>query len=267
MAKTLRHTTIERIHIQSVHLERPVTIDYYIPKTIHLGQTIPLLILNDGQMLEEMNFGNILDRYLAENPDRPLLAACIHAGDERTMEYGTTRILHYKGLGGKAAAYTRFILHEMLLHTLDKYPFINAQDVSFGGFSLGGLSALDICWNHSNLFRRVGVFSGSLWWRSKALDEGYNDDTDRIMHKLIRDGDHHPDLTFYFQCGTLDETADRNNNGVIDSIDDTLDLITELEKKGYRQPEDIVYVEIAGGKHDGETWAQCLPDFLQWGWG
>jgi hypothetical protein len=64
----------------------------------------------------------------------------------------------------------------------------------------------------------------------------------------------------------MDETMDRNNNGIIDSIDDTLDLIKELERKGYRK-EDITYLEFANGKHDIPTWAKAMPEFLKWGWG
>ncbi len=255
-----------QIKIASTHLARKVTMDYYVPMYPGQALHIPLLIVNDGQMLAEMNFGQIAEHYHRENPDHPLLVAAIHAGENRIMEYGTAGIPNYSRQGAKAEAYTRFVLTEMLLHTLNLYPFIDAQKVSFAGFSLGGVSALDIAWNHAHLFRRVGVFSGSFWWRSKPLGEGYNDDTDRIVHQIIRQGTYRPDLKFYFQCGTLDETADRNNNGIIDSIDDTRDLIAELERKGYRSPDDITYVEVEGGRHDGATWAACLPDFLRWGW-
>lgn len=256
----------KQVKITSTHLGRKVTIDYYIPQYIDGLQPMPLLLVNDGQMLEEIQFERIAEQYHHENPARPLLVAAIHAGQDRIMEYGTSGIPNYKNQGAKADAYTRFVLTELLLHTLDKFPNIDAQQVSFAGFSLGGVSALDIAWNHAHLFRRVGVFSGSLWWRSKPLGEGYNDDTDRIVHQLIRQGQHQPNLKFYFQCGTLDETADRNNNGIIDSIDDTHDLIQELQRKGYQAPGDITYVEVEGGRHDGATWAACLPDFLRWGW-
>lgn len=60
---------------------------------------------------------------------------------------------------------------------------------------------------------------------------------------------------------------DRNNNGIIDSIDDTLTLIDELVKKGYRRKNDIKYLELQNGKHDIATWAQAMPEFLKWGWG
>ena len=105
---------------------------------------------------------------------------------------------------------------------------------------MGGLSALDIVWNHPDKFRKAGVFSGSLWWRSvDQTDKDYDDDKHRIMHQVIRNGVYHPGLKFFFQCGNMDETMDRNNNGIIDSIDDTLDLIKELMNKGYNREKDI----------------------------
>jgi hypothetical protein len=60
---------------------------------------------------------------------------------------------------------------------------------------------------------------------------------------------------------------DRNNNGIIDSIDDTLALIDELAAKGYNKTEDISYYELADGRHDVPTWAKAFPVFLEWGWG
>src|SRR5699024_6091460 len=98
-------------------------------------------------------------------------------------------------------------------------------------------------------------------------EKGYDDDQHRIMHQLVRNGDYAPWLKFFFQCGNMDETRDRNNNGIIDSIDDTLDMIRELEAKGYSLETDISYIELKDGKHDVPTWARALPDFLKWGWG
>jgi enterochelin esterase-like enzyme len=71
-------------------------------------------------------------------------------------------------------------------------------------------------------------------------------------------------LKFWFQTGTNDETDDRNKNGIIDSIDDTTDLIKLLKGKGYA---DIVYREVEGGEHNPKTWGEVLPDFLIWAFG
>ena len=74
-------------------------------------------------------------------------------------------------------------------------------------------------------------------------------------------------MKFFFQCGNRDETMDRNNNGIIDSIDDTMDVIKELTAKGWRPEKDIHYLEMPEGKHDIATWGKAMPEFLKWGWG
>ena len=85
------------------------------------------------------------------------------------------------------------------------------------------------------------------------------------MHLQVRRGDYYPWLQFFIECGTDDEKEDRNNNGVIDSIDDALDLIIELKAKGYTD-QHIHYMELEGGTHDVESWAKAWPEFLKWGW-
>jgi hypothetical protein len=71
------------------------------------------------------------------------------------------------------------------------------------------------------IFFRCGGFFRFAVVALQSLDNGYNEATDRIMHKQIREGKHQPGLKFYFTTGSLDETSDRNGNGIIDSIDDT----------------------------------------------
>jgi len=159
-----------------------------------------------------------------------------------------------------------FITEELIPSIHKLFPGKLKTHWAFAGFSLGGLSALDISWKNGQLFNTVGVFSGSLWWRTLDKDDpGYQDEQHRIMHNQIQDGQFVPGMKFYFECGTADETEDRNGNGVIDSIDDTKDLIDTLIKKGYDPDSDICYHEIAGGKHNIDTWALAFPDFLQWG--
>jgi predicted alpha/beta superfamily hydrolase len=154
-----------------------------------------------------------------------------------------------------------------LLPALEKDSGITCKEKSFAGFSLGGLSALDIVLNNSGEFSKAGVFSGSLWWRRKGYEaEGYDIEKDRLMHLQVKKGRHHPSLKFFFECGQLDETADRNNNGIIDSIEDTLDLINDLKTIGFKDDQ-IHYIELEDGEHNIETWAKAFPAFLEWGWG
>ena len=262
--KHTEHIAITQQLIESVYLQRTVTIDIYVPTNIEDPSQLSLLLLNDGQDLPEMNFTAIVDSLLATHQIQPLICVGIYAGTDRRQEYGTAHILDYEGRGTKAAAYQQFIVQELLPYIHITYCVEKFQSIAIAGFSMGGLSALDMLWNHPDIFSIAGVFSGSLWWRTKSLDDNYNDDTDRIMHQQIRKGIYHPGLRFYFTTGSLDETADRNKNGIIDSIDDTLDVIEELKKKGYCIGYDIKYINYEEGRHDVATWAIAMPQFLLW---
>ena len=252
--------------LSSAFLRRNVRLDWYVT-----GPSPALVLFNDGQDLDAMGIARALNGGL-----RPLLCVGIHAGSNRLQEYGTAASGDFAGRGSRAFLYTHFVVQELLPFLQREFSLPDDTERAFAGFSLGGLSALDIVWNHPWLFRTAGVFSGSLWWRSKGYDAGYNEDTDRIMHAQVRDGRRpgpgtpayalHSAQRFFFECGTADEKADRNGNGVIDVIDDTLDLIGDLKKRGV-PPASLRYLEIPGGEHNPETWGRALPEFLRWGWG
>lgn len=263
---TLNNVSVEQNIIQSNFLERSVQAAVYLPANFSLNENISLLLINDGQDLPKMPFEEILDTLITENIIEPLMCVGIHCSPERKMEYGIAAQKDYMGRGAKAALYTKFIFEELLPFIYKKYSMQLFKEKSFAGFSLGALSALDIVWNHPHEFTKVGMFSGSFWWRSKGYKDGYNDATDRIIHNQIRRGKYYPWLKFFFECGALDETKDRNNNGIIDSIDDTLDVIKELKHKGYGDNA-VEYLELPDGKHDVSTWARAFPYFLNWGWG
>ncbi len=257
----------EQVIYPSSFLQRDVTVDFYLPQNIVDATQLPLLFINDGQDLPKFNFLSMLNTMVSDGIIEPIIVVALHCGADRKNEYGTAFITDYKGRGTKAGAYTHFIFDEILPFARKKYNLPSVREKSFAGFSLGALSALDIVWNKANQFDKVGCFSGSFWWRSRSVDDVYTEDLDRIMHQQIRAGKYAPWLQFFFQCGTLDETADRNGNGVIDAIDDTKDLIQELVKKGYQYPGNITYYELQDGKHDVPSWGLAMPVFLKWGWG
>jgi enterochelin esterase-like enzyme len=255
--------------LRSQFLDRTVQVDSYWPGRMPQDlSTVSLLLFNDGQDLDRMGFSGVLGELYDRGCLQPLVCIGIHAGPDRKLEYGTAGVPDYQGWGARADAYTRFIFEELLPAIREWYPAPSFRDKAFAGFSLGALSAMDIVWRHPEEFARAGLFSGSFWWRTKSKDDpAFNEGTDRIMHAAVRRGGYYPWLKFFFECGTQDETEDRNRNGVIDSIDDVQDLIRELTAKGYDPRRDIRYLEIPGGKHDVETWARAMPEFLLWGWG
>ncbi|MES2774680.1 MAG: alpha/beta hydrolase-fold protein [Bacteroidota bacterium] len=264
---SLKHYEVEPFTIQSEYLDRKVFLDAYYPRNISQPSTMTLMLINDGQDMEKLGLAKMLDDLLDEGAITPILAIGIRCNEDRRLEYGTSDILDYNNRGSRARYHRKFVLQELIPY-VRKYFFLpELKEIAFAGFSLGGLSAMDIAWKHPEIFSKVGVFSASFWWRTKDLNHGYDEATDRIMHRLIREGEYAPNLKFFISTGTLDETMDRNNNGIIDSIDDALGVIEELEKKGYSSGKDIEYLELEDGRHDVPTWALAMPYFLKWGWG
>jgi len=258
--------TENKININSELLKRGVTCTILMPEENDFAEPFNLLLLNDGQEAANLQLKETLEELSSTNRIKPLIVAAIHASEDRVQEYGVAGNPDFKKRGAKAALYTEFIKSELLPAIFKHTGIENFETTAFAGVSLGGLSALDIAWHNPQLFNKAGVFSGSFWWRSKDLAKGYTD-RDRIMHNMIRDTVGKPDLKIWLQTGTKDETADRNKNGIIDSIDDTVDLIKELENKGYTRPADIQYLEMVGGSHDMATWAKAMPKFLVWAFG
>jgi len=256
----------DKITIDSALLGREVICDVLMPEDTNTNQPLHLLLLNDGQEIEALQLKQTLQNLYDNNSIAPVVIVAIHANEERLQEYGVANKPDFKNRGAKAGIYTAFVKTELLPAITGLLPTYTFTSTAFAGFSLGGLSALDIAWNNPDLFDKVGVFSGSLWWRSKDIGKGYTE-TDRIAHAMIKEAIDKPELKFWLQTGTNDETADRNQNGIIDSIDDTIDLIKELEAKGYKRPADIRYVEVVGGSHDAPTWAKAMPKFLYWAFG
>ncbi|MCS6967066.1 MAG: alpha/beta hydrolase-fold protein [Cytophagales bacterium] len=254
------------IYTDSVYLQLEKRIDLFFPYDYHPELACGLLIVNDGQDAPALQLRETLYQLTRQKIIQPIIIAAVHA-TERLQEYGTAHVPDYAKRGSKAHLYTAFLIEE-LIPLLEQRFNLTPRPTSRGifGCSLGGLSAFDIAWHHAWLFERVGVCSGAFWWRRHSANDNFAN-FDRIIHSLVRNGYHKEGLQFWFEAGTADETEDRNGNGIIDAIDDTLDLIAELYYKGYNLLTDVRYVEIQGGQHNQHTWAKAFPDFLTWAFG
>ena len=266
------HFHIDHISIKgclySESLQRQVDFRIVAPATFWKNpEKFPVLLMNDGQDFEKMNLEKTLVTTFVTEGIKPFIYVGISAGN-RLQEYGTACCSDFKGRGARAKNYNQFILKEMIPFLKKEFNASHEKaDWVFCGMSLGGLNAFDIAFNNPDYFDKIGVFSGSFWWRKKPYVKGDNEDRSRIVLDMVKNGAYNPHLDFWFQCGSLDEKADRNNNGIIDSIDDTLDLVKELQAKGYSFPGDITYVQIEGGRHDLPTWGRAFPEFLRWAFG
>lgn len=269
LSKPQRSLTKHRHDNYSPQLGRNIVVDVYLPNDFY---TLPnaqydLLYFNDGQDMEAVQLRKTVEDLWTNMKIDRLMIIAMHANERRMREYGTANQIDYAGRGDLADDYTRFVTLELMPYIKNHYHLNDrVKQCVFAGFSLGGLSAFDIVWHHSELFDKVGVFSGSFWWRSEPMENDPNPDANRIMQTTLEHGERQNGIKFWLQTGTNDEKGDRNNNGVIDSIDDTKDIIKALKELGY-EDKDIHYEEVEGGEHNQHTWGQVLPKFLIWAFG
>ncbi|MBK7351896.1 MAG: esterase family protein [Gemmatimonadetes bacterium] len=240
------------------------TIDVYLPRGYRDNDTAtyPVLYANDGQDMEAVDLRGTLDSLQRTGRMAPAIVVAIHA-TERVQDYGTAYIPNAQGLGARADLYDKFLLTELMTLIEARYRVATgAEHTAIMGWSLGGLSAFDMAWRHPDRFRTVGVFSGSFWWRTDDASTESRQ-TSRIMHRRVKETPGHPRLRMWFETGSQDEQADRDQDGVIDAIQDTEELVTLLERKGYRRGLDMVHLTIEG-RHDLPTWKRILPEWLVW---
>lgn len=223
-----------------------------------------LLILNDGQDLAALGLSATLARLQAEHRLAPLIVVAVHATRDRLVEYGTLGMPNVYRQGMRANGYRAFLREELLPEIARRYRLLGGpQHTAIAGSSLGGLTAFDLSWTHPELFGSVGVFSGSFWWRTDNSSVQAKVAT-RIMHRKVRERTPLPRIRAWLQAGTHDEASDRDGDGVIDSIQDTTELVHAMVARGYQLGQDVVYREVLGGRHEPATWARVMPEFLTW---
>src|ERR1700748_541345 len=106
--------TETEITIDSDSLKRAVKITLLLPEGYESSEPLNLLLLNDGQELENLKLRETLENLYQTSALKPVLLAAIHASEERLQEYGTAGKPDFKQRGSKAAAYTQFITAELL---------------------------------------------------------------------------------------------------------------------------------------------------------
>ena len=217
--------------IYSRHLQKHIKLTIITTAMPDEKSDMNLLLLNDGQEMENLRVKVILDSLNSKKLIKPLIIVGIHAAD-RLQEYGVADIPDYKNQGGKAAKYAMFIDDELYSFIKKKSSVRKFNSVVIAGCSLGGLSAFDFAWDHADKIDKVAVFSGSFWWRDKDISApDYSDDLNRIILNKIRTSRKKPKLQYWFYAGGKEETSDRDKDGIIDVQDDTRDLVEVLKNK------------------------------------
>lgn len=243
----------------------------------------PVLYLNDGQYSASVELEATLARLYADRAIERLIVVAIDMPADRMGAYGLSdrragRSVvgdsRFGPVGSQAHAYSEWVATDLV-------PYIDAHYRTRAtpsgrtvlGWSLGALNAFNLGWQYPDVFGQVGAFSPSFWLASDRTDVATAHRTrlaqGMVEHDARRDG-----LRIWLAVGTAEETDDRDNDGIIDAVGDTLDIASALRRRGYsvnpayaQQPsanEDVALYLLQDGQHNQASWAKMLPLFLQW---
>lgn len=263
------------------------------------GRRYPVLYANDGQDMPAVGLQPTLTRLYREHAIEPVIVVAIDMLADRASGYGLSdRATARSVVGGskigpigtRAQDYSAWVATALV-------PYIDAhyrtlQSVSgrtMLGWSLGALNAFNLGWQYPDVFGRVGAFSPSFWLAADRSNAAAIEHT-RLVQGMVDRGERRAGLKMkiWFAVGTAEETSDRDGNGIIDAINDVLDVVEGyrggdgfkargLKQLGYsvnldyaRHPSrnaDVALFLLQGGKHNQAAWGKMLPPFLLWAYG
>lgn len=250
------------------------------------GRTYPVLYLNDGQDAAAVKLEPTLARLYADGAIEKVIVVAIDMLPDRMGTYGLSDRARQRSLlgdsrfgpvGGRAHDYSEWVAGELVPY-IDRHfhtkPEAGGRSVL--GWSLGGLNAFNLGWEYPEVFAQVGAFSPSFWLSSDRTDAASVQRT-RLAQRMVQAGPKRAGSRFWFAVGSAEETDDRDGDGVIDAVDDTLDLARGLARQGYSanleyalrpsRDEDVAFQLLPDGQHNQASWARMLPLFLRWAYG
>jgi len=246
----------------------------------------PVLYLNDGQDAAAVGLEPTLARLYAEDAIEKVIVVAIDMLPDRMGTYGLSDRAGHRSVvgdsrfgpvGKRAHEYSEWVAGELVPYIDRHYRTRREPEArSVLGWSLGGLNAFNLGWEYPDVFARVGAFSPSFWLSSDRTDAASVQRT-RLAQGSVESGPIREGTRFWFAVGSAEETDDRDGDGVIDAVDDTLDLARGLARLGYSanleyasdqsRDDEVAFQLLPHGQHNQASWARMLPLFLQWAYG
>ncbi len=289
------HGPVEvRIDAPSVS-PKPMRVRLWLPPGYrpHSAMRYPTLYINDGQDMEAVGLQSTLDDLYRHRLIKPMIVVAVDMPQDRMAGYGVSNRAKgvsvvaptkYGAVGANAQAYSQWLAGTLVPYVDDHWKTRrDAGQRWLLGWSLGAINAFSVGWQYPQTFGGVGAFSPSFWLSTDSADARAVQAT-RIAHSLVETSSPPVKSRFFFAAGDAEEKNDRDGDGVIDVIDDVLDLMQGwtdgdgrmhkgLKQLGYSIDIDYaakpdasaaVFYRLPGGEHNQKSWARMLPAFLQW---
>ncbi|MDO9075379.1 MAG: alpha/beta hydrolase-fold protein [Rubrivivax sp.] len=209
----------------------------------------PVLYLHDGQNVfdalaagAEWQVDETAQRLMLAGAVAPFIAVAVASNPDRLRDYtpvpGTAGA--HAGQGGGAAAYGRFLVHELKPLIDARYRTLPGREATaVGGSSLGGVVSMWLLLAHGDVFGAGLVVSPSVWWADSA-----------IVAQLAAAPASTPVPRLWLDVG-LDEGQG--------AIDGARRLHAALQARGWAP----AYLEQPGAGHNEAAWAARVEPMLR----
>jgi predicted alpha/beta superfamily hydrolase len=244
-----------RLHrqIPSMHLPYPRDVWVWLPPGYanETRRRHPVIYMHDGNNLfdartaflgRKWGADVVADRLITNGEIPSVIIVGVGNTPDRVPEYTWVKSTRPPHEGGNGARYANFLVEELkpfIDNTYRTYP--DAGSTATLGSSLGGLIAGYLGIYHPGTFSRVALVSPSIWWADRRLiadiegiDESVRVWLDIGMHERM--------------------------------LGDARALHKKLIQRGFRDGENLGYMEDPDGEHDEPSWGRRLPAILRFLW-
>ena len=242
------------------------TIRVYLPRgfTNHAAKRYPVLYMNDGQnlFLGAGNYGgwnaDTNATYLTRfGKMRELIIVGIDNTSDRECEYDVCPLVTCTSPTSLALKYADFVANQLKPYIDTEYAatagrtLTDPDNTGIAGSSRGGLCALFIGWEHSDIFHKIGGLSPSFWACATTLNN-----LSTPPKRPVR---------IYLDSGSIGDfpTTDPVCNPCYDGESYTLTARDNLLNNGYVLNVDLDHWISYGDQHNEFYWNRRLPRAYQ----
>lgn len=232
--------------IYSRHLQKHISLTIISTPVPKNKSDFNLLLLNDGQGMQQAGIGKIVDSLYKKKLIKPLIIVGIAAFDAE-QEYGVSGFTDGKDKGSLASKYADFIVNELLPFIKKKSGVRSFRTVTIAGSGIAGVSAIDIAWDNWQKFDKVGFLPD--------FDNSNSNVDFSILAEKIAKSRKRPKLQFW-----LNQMDDMRNSQRNDSTG--MEKLFEVLKT--KSVDGVTRVGIEADKNRVIPFSDSFSQFLTW---
>lgn len=231
--------------LYSRHLQRQVSLSMVSTKMPDDKSDMNLLIMLQGEGLEQVDLSGLLDSLDKSKQIKPLMIVSVQGKPD--SEYGMATSGRKSSLH-KSDNFNNFIINELYPHIKKKSGVRKFNSVSICGSKRSGINAFETAWNNADKIKAAGVFSGSF-----EFDYSESDSSLPALFNMVKSSRKRSKLQYWFYAGEAD-------NQDIPAL--TKEFCALLKTKSFVAPADITLVTPVQSGNGPDDWKRYVATFI-----